>query len=345
MHPIVTETRHKPPVLLRVENLGVAFPGADGIPVEVVRGVSFEVARGEMVALVGESGCGKSMTALAVLDLLPGQGMHSRGTVEVAGVAGATNLDPAGRGRLRGRHIGLVPQEPLGAFNPVRTIGSQLRETLEAVAGQSRSAARREARALLEQVAMPDPAQRLSSYPHELSGGQRQRALLALALAAKPRVLFADEPTTALDVTLQAQILALLDDLRRDLGLAIVLISHDLAVVASTCERVMVMYAGEVVESAPAAALFQRPAHPYTQALLAARPQLGSASLPIGIPGSVPDLAELSGAERDVGCLFAPRCRHVEDACRQATPPWYDDGEGHGNRCARHEQAVGGGAP
>jgi len=311
--------------LLQVENLGVRFDA-----VEVVRGASFSVAAGEMVALVGESGCGKSTAALAVLDLLPEGGCRSRGRVEIAGLGDPATDDSQHRRRLRGRIVGLVPQDAASALNPVLTLGQQLVETLRAVRGLGRRAAHQEAAALLERVAMPDARKRLASYAHQLSGGQQQRAVLALALASGPRLLLADEPTAALDVTLQAQILALLDRLRRELGLAVLLITHDLSVVASTCERVLVMYAGQVVEEAPIAALFAHPAHPYTEALLRSRPILGASALAAGIEGSVPEPGALPA-----GCAFAPRCRHAQARCRE-TPPWIALGNGRYSRCVRH---------
>jgi len=258
--------------LLAVEGLSVGFDGPGGI-VPVVRGVTFEVRRGEILALVGESGSGKTLTALTLLGLLPADARVLAGRVELAGSGDLLQL---GRRRLRavrGRRVAMIFQDPSAALNPLFTIGYQIAESLRLHRGRSRREARREAGELLELVAMPDPHDRLGLYPHELSGGQLQRALIAVALASRPDLLLADEPTTALDVTVQAQVLELLADLRHRLGLAIVLITHDLGVVASLADRVAVMHAGVIVERAPVRELFRRPSHPRTRALLATGPQ------------------------------------------------------------------------
>ena len=290
----------RPDPLLAVEELEVSFPSAQGDGgagpwVPVVRGVSLRIDRGEIVGLVGESGSGKSMTALAILGLVPPPGRVA-GAVYLGGRDGRGREDllllPAERLRaVRGGRIGLVFQEPATALNPVYTIGFQVAEAVRAhqpPSSFSRRAARAEAESLLARVAIPDPRRRLDDYPHQLSGGQRQRVMIAMALAGRPELLLADEPTTALDVTIQAQILELLERLREELGLAVLLITHDLAVVAETCDRVIVMHAGELVEEAPAAELFAAPAHPYTRALLASRPGLR------GGPSGLPD----AGAQR-----------------------------------------------
>jgi ABC-type dipeptide/oligopeptide/nickel transport system ATPase component len=262
------------PALLDAKNLEIAFPAA-GRWVPVVRGVSFTIGKGELLGLVGESGSGKSLTALSLLGLVPA-GARVRGDVRLAGLEG--NLlelpGPAIR-RVRGGRIGLVFQEPMTAFNPVYTIGFQIAEAVRAHRSLSRRAARDEAVRLLELVALPDARRRLDDYPHQLSGGQRQRAMIAMALAGGPGLLLADEPTTALDVTIQAQILELLERLRGELALSVLLITHDLAVVAETCDRVLVMQGGQIVEEAEVGALFRAPAHPYTRALLAALPRFG----------------------------------------------------------------------
>ncbi|HEX3552666.1 MAG TPA: ABC transporter ATP-binding protein [Thermoanaerobaculia bacterium] len=269
--------------LLAVRGLTIAFPGAGGWR-PVVRGVSLAVERGEIFGLVGESGSGKTLTALAILGLLPPNARVTAGRIELQGPgAGATvetmdllTLGPRELRRVRGGRIGLVFQEPATALNPAYTIGFQVVEAVRAHRALSRREAREEAVRLLDRVALPDARRRLADYPHQLSGGQRQRVMIAVALAGGPDLLLADEPTTALDVTLQAQILELLEDLRRDLGLAVLLITHDLGVVAETCDRVAVMHAGEIVEAAAVEALFRSPAHPYTRALLAAVPRLGA---------------------------------------------------------------------
>ena len=255
------------PPLVRIAGLSVAF---DGQP--ALRGVDLEVRRGEAVGLVGESGCGKSVTWLAALGLLPGTTRVS-GSVRLGGeeLLGAplARLD-----RVRGRRVAMIFQDPASSLNPVHRIGKQVAEALRLHRGLAGAAVRAEAKRLLDQVGIPDAARRLDAFPHELSGGQNQRVMIAMALAGRPELLVADEPTTALDVTIQAQILELLQSLRRDTGMALVLITHDLGVVAETCGRVCVMYAGRMVEEAPAERLFSRPAHPYTQGLLAALPPM-----------------------------------------------------------------------
>jgi peptide/nickel transport system ATP-binding protein len=264
--------------LLEIRDLGVAFPKREGegwLP--VVRDVSLAVDRGEVVGLVGESGSGKTMTALAVLGLVPPPGRVTAGSILLSGDGGAADLlklSPAALRRVRGGRVAMVFQEPATAFNPVYSIGFQIAEAVRAHRPLSRREARREAVRLLDRVAFPDAQRRLDDYPHQLSGGQRQRAMIAMALAGRPDLLLADEPTTALDVTLQAQILELLDELRQDLGLGVLLITHDLGVVAETCDRVVVMRDGRVVETAAVEELFQAPADPYTRELLAALPRL-----------------------------------------------------------------------
>jgi peptide/nickel transport system ATP-binding protein len=272
--------------LLEVRDLEISFPSR-GSWTPVVRGASLTVGRGEMVGLVGESGSGKTLTALAVLGLVPPPGRVTRGSILLGGPAGgysgsggaATDLLTLGARELRavrGARAALIFQEPATAFNPVYSIGFQIAEAVRAHRRVSRREAEHEAARLLDRVALADARRRLDDYPHQLSGGQRQRAMIAMALAGRPDLLLADEPTTALDVTLQAQILELLDELRRDLGLSVLLITHDLGVVAETCDRVVVMRDGQVVETAAVAELFRAPAHPYTRELLAALPRLGA---------------------------------------------------------------------
>jgi ABC-type glutathione transport system ATPase component len=269
--------------LLEVQDLEISFPLRGGATrggwTPVVRGVSLAVGRGEMVGLVGESGSGKTLTALAVLGLVPPPGRVTAGRILLHGANGATDLLTASAGGLRavrGARVGLVFQEPATAFDPVYSIGFQIAEAVRAHRRLSRREAREEAARLLDRVALADARRRLDDYPHQLSGGQRQRAMIAMALAGGPELLLADEPTTALDVTLQAQILELLDELRRDLGLSVLLITHDLGVVAETCERVVVMRDGRVVETAGVEELFRAPAAAYTRELLAAMPRLGA---------------------------------------------------------------------
>jgi peptide/nickel transport system ATP-binding protein len=325
--------------LLSVNQLRVTLPTARG-PVQVLRGVSFALDRGQTLGLMGESGCGKSITALALMGLLP-EGAHVQGSVCLEGTELLTQSD-AQWCRLRGARLAMVFQEPMTALNPLHTVGDQIAEPLRLHKQMSGSSARAEALRLLMRVHMPQAAQRLDAYPHQLSGGQRQRVVLAMALACGPDVLIADEPTTALDASLQGEILRLLQDLVREDSMALLLISHDLGVMAQAVQRVMVMYAGSVVESGPTAAVFARRAHPYTRGLYAARPRLGLArgTRLATIPGRVPALADLP-----LGCAFAQRCPHVVDACRAAPPPLVQLGPTHEARCLRiHEIAQAGAA-
>ena len=298
--------------LLSVRSLAVAFGDTC-----VVDGVSFDVARGEVVALVGESGAGKTVTGLSLLDLVPKPGRRVGGEVVFEGQNVGALGDREMR-RLRGGGIGFVFQEPSAALDPVRTIGSELIDVLRRHRGLSRSEARAEALAWLSRVALPDPEARMGDLPHRMSGGMRQRAMVALALAGGPRLLVADEPTTALDVTIQAQILELLLRLRDELGLAVLLVTHDLDVVAQVASRALVMYAGEIVEEAPVERLLSAPEHPYTKALLASRPGgvegAGRARLP-AIGGTVPE----PGAWPR-GCRFAPRCPAAFARCAVEHP-------------------------
>ena len=330
-----------PEPLLAVEELSVAFPGAGG-DVGVVRRLSFEIAPGEFVGLVGESGCGKSITALALLRLVPEPGRITGGRILLDG-DNLMDLAESEMRRVRGGRIGMVFQEPMSALNPVLSVGFQIAEAVRAHHAVSRREAREEAARLLELVAMPAPRQRLKDYPHQLSGGQRQRVMIAIALAAKPDLVVADEPTTALDVTVQAQILELLESLRQKLGLAVLLITHDLAVVAETCDRVVVMYAGQGVEEAPIGGIFSAPAHPYTRGLLAAVPRLGGGvrggELP-AIPGQVPEPARLPE-----GCAFHPRCAEVMEECRRRQPETYRVAERQTARCFLHRPPVSEASP
>ncbi|MCM2268919.1 MAG: ABC transporter ATP-binding protein [Thermoanaerobaculia bacterium] len=317
------------PPLLRIRDLSVAFPGRERELV-AVRGLSLEVAAGEVVGLVGESGSGKSLTALAVLGLVPPPGAIRAGSIELAGRE-LRGLSETEYRAVRGARIGLVFQEPGAALNPVLTIGTQIVEAMRAHRPLSRRAARERAIELLDRLAIPDARERMRSYPHELSGGQKQRALLAVALAADPELLLADEPTTALDVTVQAQVLDLLDRLRRERGLGILLITHDLGVVARSCDRLVVLYAGEVVEQGPTAEVLRDPAHPYTRGLLASVPRLGETANDgalATIPGVVPSLAE-----RPAGCPFHPRCGDRRPECDRVEPPWVALGGSRGARC------------
>jgi len=320
--------------MLEVRDLRVVLPTAHG-PVAALRGVSFALARGEKLGLIGESGCGKSLTALALMGLLP-DGAQVQGSIRLHGQELVGLADDA-MARLRGDRLAMIFQEPMTALNPLHSIGAQVAEPLRLHRGLDRAAARAEALRLLDRVKLPNAAQRLDAYPHQLSGGQRQRVMIAMALACGPDLLIADEPTTALDVTLQHDVLMLIDELVRGSGMALLLVSHDLGVMARHVRRVMVMYGGSVVESGPTVALFERLAHPYTRGLYGARPRLGATRgtrLPT-IAGRVPPLEELPS-----GCAFADRCERVGDDCRAAMPPSVDVGAGHTARCLRIMAAI-----
>ena len=314
--------------LVSIQGLRVAFGGAPAL-----HGIDLDIAPGEAVGLVGESGCGKSVTWLAALGLLPV-------SAKVSGRAMVGDLDllTADDNRLttiRGKRIAMISQDPASALNPVQRVGRQVTEALGLHRGLRGSAGRAEAVRLFTQVGIPDPARRLDAYPHEMSGGQNQRVMIAMALAGQPELLVADEPTTALDVTIQAQILDLLRQIRRDTGMALVLISHDLGVVADICDRVCVMYAGRIVEEAPAHALFAGPAHPYAAGLLAALPVMdGPRRRLAAIPGTVPSPGDLPP-----GCAFAPRCPLALPACDASPPPLRPVGE-HRAACIRAETVV-----
>jgi len=303
------------PPLLQVEHLSVEFSTDAGV-VRAVDGVSFSVAPGEVLGIVGESGCGKSVTSLALMGLLPGNGRIVDGAVRLAG-RDLTRLGSRSLRRLRGREVSMIFQEPMTALNPVYTVGAQIREVLKRHEGLGRGAARSRAIEMLERVGIPSPERRIEDYPHELSGGMRQRVMIAMALACRPRLLIADEPTTALDVTTQAQVLAEIADLRREFGTAVILITHDLGVVASTCDELLVMYAGQVVEQARTPVLFKTPRHRYTEGLLASVPRIRPSRLPRlpVIPGTVPPLDALPP-----GCRFAARCAHADAECRDRVP-------------------------
>ncbi len=305
------------PALLQVRDLSVEFTTVEGRPLRAVRNVSFTLRRGETLAVVGESGSGKSTTAFALTRMLPGTGRITGGSVLLDG----QDLTAAGEKELRGvrgARIGMIFQDPMTSLNPVLTAGVQLDEVLRAHGFGSRAARRARALELLGLVGIADPARRLGDHPHQFSGGQRQRILIALALACEPDVLIADEPTTALDATVQEQILSLLADLNEQTGTALVLITHNMGVVARSCARVLVMYGGAVVEEGPTAEVLARPRHPYTAGLLAAVPRLAapSGTRLTGIPGNPPDLALPL-----VGCDFADRCTFVEERCKTAAPP------------------------
>jgi len=316
-------------VLLEVDGLKTHFFTRDGV-VRAVDGVSFRVHAGETVAVVGESGCGKSVTSLSILRLVaspPGRIVAGRLLFEDRDLLA---LDEAGMRDIRGNEIAMVFQEPMTSLNPVLTVGRQIGEALTLHRGLSRAEARRRSVDLLGQVGIPEPARRADQYPHQLSGGMRQRVMIAMALACHPRLLIADEPTTALDVTIQAQILDLMQRLKEESGAAILLITHDLGVVAEMAQRVVVMYAGRKVEEAPVDELFARPLHPYTRGLMKCIPRLddpGARRL-AEIPGMVPSLREPLQ-----GCYFAARCPHATERCRRDYPPLEQKAAGHVVAC------------
>ncbi len=320
--------------MLDVRELRVVLPTARG-PAAALRGVSFSLGAGEKLGLIGESGCGKSLTALALMGLLP-EGAQVEGSIRLAGRELVGLADEA-MADLRGDRLAMIFQEPMTALNPLHTIGAQVAEPLRLHRGLDRAAARTEALRLLDRVRLPDAAKRLDAHPHQLSGGQRQRVMIAMALACGPDLLIADEPTTALDVTLQHEVLMLIDELVQGSGMALLLISHDLGVMARHVQRVAVMYGGTVVESGPTASVFEHLAHPYTQGLYAARPRLGATrgTRLATIPGRVPELADLPP-----GCPFADRCARVVDDCRRAMPPEVAVGAAHMARCLRLELAA-----
>ncbi len=322
--------------LLEVDNLGIRLSTARG-PAQAVREVSFELKRGETLGLVGESGSGKSITALALMGLLPERAVVS-GSLRLEGreLLGLPDRDYCS---LRGNRISMIFQEPMTALNPMHTIGRQVAEPLRKHTRCTAAEARDRTIALLDRVGLPDAARRVDAYPHQFSGGQRQRITIAMALACEPDLLIADEPTTALDVTIQRQILDLIAGLVEERGMALILISHDLGVIAENVRRMMVMYGGTVVESGTTDAVFTRMAHPYTQGLFRARPRLGArkGERLSTIPGTVPELVDLPP-----GCPFADRCALVVDACRAALPLSVDLGAGHGARCVRTDAAMAG---
>ena len=335
--------RNHAPALLAVDGLKTVFHTRDGM-LRAVDGVGFSLRPAETLAIVGESGCGKSVTALSLMRLVPDPpGRIVGGRVELAGVNLLSLKEEAMR-RVRGKDISMIFQEPMTSLNPVISIGRQIAEVFLLHEALDRSAAWRKAIEMLRLVRIPEPEQRAGEYPHELSGGMRQRAMIAMALACNPKVLIADEPTTALDVTIQAQILDLIIELQRTLGTAVILITHDLGVVAETAQRVIVMYAGRKVEEARVDELFAHPLHPYTRGLMASVPRLalmrGAGERADGrlaeIPGMVPSLAELPA-----GCVFAPRCAFAQERCRREYPPYEEKRPARWAACWRSDEIYG----
>ena len=316
--------------LLSVRDLTVAFDTRRGA-FDAVRDVSFDVAAGKTLGVVGESGSGKSVTAMALMQLLPDAATMTSGTIRFAeqdlGSLGERDMQ-----KVRGREIAMVFQDPMASLNPIFTIGHQIMEPLRLQMGLAKSAARARAEELLALVRIPSPAQIMRAYPHELSGGMRQRVMIAMALSCGPKLLIADEPTTALDVTTQAQILELLRDLQQRLHMSVLLITHDLGVVAEFADEVMVMYAGRAVERSPVAALFDKPGHPYTEGLLHSMPPLEDED-PEVLPAIEGNVA--SPFALPPGCAFHPRCPYAFDDCRKALPPFASLGDGHEAACLR----------
>ena len=325
--------------LLEVSNLRIRLQTHRG-PADAVRGVSFSLARGETLGLIGESGCGKSITAMSLMGLLP-DSAEVTGSIRFDGqeLVGRTDAQMC---KMRGNRIGMVFQEPMTALNPVHTIGRQVAEPLRLHRAMSGDAARKEAIALLDRVGIPNAAQRFDAYPHQFSGGQRQRITIAMALACGPDLLIADEPTTALDVTIQQQILDLISDLVAERNMALILISHDLGVISQNVDRMMVMYGGSVIESGATRRVFGHMAHPYTRGLFGARPRLGA---PPGtrlttIDGTVPELVDLPA-----GCAFGDRCAWAQPTCFTTRPPPVTVDPGHEACCLRLDAVMAGDTP
>ena len=317
--------------LLRVRDLVVEIPLARGV-LRAVDGASFDVLPSEALGIVGESGSGKTMALRALLGLLPRKARITAGSIEFEG----EDLVQSGEDRrreLRGTSLAMIFQEPMTALNPVMRVGEQIAEMPLVRLGESRGAARDRALELMRRVGIPDPVRRAKAYPHELSGGMRQRVMIAIALSANPKLILCDEPTTALDVTIQDQILKLLQSLQEDLGVSLVFVSHDLAVIAQTCRRVAVMYAGQIVETGEVEQVFREPRHPYTLGLLRSVPDFDAVRTRLSsIPGTPPDLAS-----PPAGCRFHPRCGFVQDDCLRDPVPLIELADGRATRCLHHE--------
>ena len=323
--------------LLHVKELTLTLRSA-GKKVNALSQLAFHIDPGETLALVGESGCGKSLTALAIMGLMPAASAQiSSGSISFDN-QDLTQLSPAQYQKLRGRHIAMVFQDAMSALNPVKTVGAQIVEVLQVHLGMNRNAAYERAISLLNRVKIPDAARRMTDYPHQLSGGMSQRVMIAMAIACEPRVLIADEPTTALDVTIQAQILQLLLDIQRDTGMALLLITHDLGVVAAMAQRVAVMYAGRIIEQASVLDLFDNPVHPYTQGLLNSTPKRGLTDKRLfAIPGRVPQLNALPS-----GCAFRNRCPLARQECSEQVPQIHTPSSQHGAACLINAPALPG---
>ncbi len=320
--------------IIRAQGLTVRFTGGER-PVDAVNGVDFELAKGEVLGVLGESGSGKSVTLRALLRILPARRSKIGGAIRVAG-RDVLALSDAELAQYRGGVVSMIFQEPMLAFDPVFTVGEQIAESVVRHQSVDRAQARSRAIAMLERVRIPSPERRYDAYPHEMSGGMRQRAMIALALVCSPQVLLADEPTTALDATVQIQILLLLRELQRELGMSVIFVTHDVGVVAEIADRVAVMYAGRIVEIGPVAEVIMRPRHPYTQGLLASTIHGSMRGQRIdAIPGAPPDLARLPP-----GCSFAPRCKHARVDCAAAVPEPVPVGPAHAARCILAKETI-----
>ena len=321
-------------IILEVNNLSVEFHTVEGV-VPAISGLSYQLHKGEKLGIVGESGSGKSVSSLAVMGLIPDPpGKITGGSILYNG-RDLIKCSEKEMEHIRGNEISMIFQEPMTSLNPIHRCGKQIAESLELHRGMNKKEALAEAVDLMRSVGIANPEARAREYPHQMSGGMRQRVMIAMALACQPQILIADEPTTALDVTIQAQILDLIDDLNRDMGMGVLFITHDLGVVSELCDTIIVMYTGRIVEKADARSLFSDPKHPYTQGLLNAIPGIDPEKKPLmTIPGMVPNPLEMPS-----GCTFAPRCPYADERCRKEAPPLFDLGEGRCVRCWREEEA------
>jgi len=316
-------------IILSVRDLKLFFDN-DFTSLQILNGIGFDIYAGETLGIVGESGCGKSMTALSIMRLLQSPPARVEGEIFFHDTD-LLKIRPKAMRKVRGNRISMIFQEPMTSLNPVFSIGSQLVETYKLHQGLSKKKAREDAIDMLRMVRISLPDQRIKEYPHQFSGGMQQRVMIAMALACRPELLIADEPTTALDVTIQAQVLDLMRNLQKELGTAIAFITHDLGVINEMCERVIVLYCGEVVEEAPVKEIFRDPKHPYTHGLLSTLPKFGQPGVLATIPGTVPPAGNFP-----IGCVFSPRCPHASEKCNNNKPALSDFGNGHKVRCFRY---------
>ena len=318
-------------IILSVQDLKLWINNDFG-SVQILNGISFDIFRGQTLGIVGESGCGKSLTSFSVMRLLETPPVRYAGKILFQG-QDVLKLSDKQMQKIRGRKMSMIFQEPMTSLNPLFTLGNQLAEPFMQHQGLTKKEARQKSIEMLKMVRMAEPEQRIDEYPHQLSGGMRQRVMIAMALACRPELLIADEPTTALDVTIQAQVLDLMRDLQRELGTAIAFITHDLGVIKEMCDRVVVLYCGEVMETAAVEELFRNPRHPYTQGLMDTLPKYGQKGRLATIPGVVPPSGQFP-----TGCVFAPRCQYATDECAARKPEAYDTEDGHTVRCFRYSR-------